>query len=167
ASYPGFVSCTILARSELFTMSPHLEEVVVFTVMSILVGLFAWIYLRDRQKTSGLWMLGWVAILIHFATPVIDDYLHWPPPLFRWIRIATLILSGTCFLLSVSEVFAQKRRRALFGIFIVAASLLYLTGLVSQVRNPWFYVGLLLASSLYGFAQALWFYGGRSPYFYA
>jgi len=148
-------------------MSPHLEEIVVFTVMSVLVGLFAWIYLRDRQKTSGLWMLGWIAILIHFATPVFDNYLHWPPQIFRWIRIAMLILSGACFLLSVSEVFTQKTRRALFGAFIVAPSLLYLTGLVLHVQNPWFYVGLLLVSNLYGFLQALWFYGARSMYLYA
>lgn len=148
-------------------MSPRLEEVVVFTVMSILVALFAWIYLRDRQKTSGLWMLGWIAVLIHFATPVFDDFLHWPPQVFRWIRIATLLLAGACFLLSVSEVFAQKKRRALFAVMIVTPSLIYLTGLTLGVKTPWFYVSLLLASNVYALAQAIQFYGVRSTYLYA
>jgi len=48
-------------------MSPQFEAFVVFGVTTILVSLFAWIYLRDRQKRTGLWMLGWLAILVHFA----------------------------------------------------------------------------------------------------
>src|SRR5437879_8207730 len=95
-------------------MSPRSEEILVFAVISILVSLFAWIYLRDRQTRVGLWMLGWTAIFIHFAVPVVDDYIHWIMPFTRWIKVATLILAGTCFLLSVSEVFAKRQRRIAF-----------------------------------------------------
>jgi len=42
-------------------MSPKIEQIVIFTVMSILVTLFGWIYLRDRKQRIGLWMIGWVA----------------------------------------------------------------------------------------------------------
>src|SRR6266849_3465904 len=99
-------------------MSARFEEILVFTVMSILVSLFAWIYVRDRQQRVRLWMMGWLAIFVHFAVPVVDDFQTWLQPFTGWIKIATLIVAGTCFLLSVSEVFAKKQRRIAFAIAI-------------------------------------------------
>ena len=55
-------------------MSPRLEEIVVFAIAAILVALFAWIYARDPQKTTRLWMLGWIAVLVHFAAPALDNF---------------------------------------------------------------------------------------------
>src|ERR1051326_697762 len=98
-------------------MSPRLEEIVVFAVAAILVALFAWIYLRDPQKATRLWMLGWIAILIHYAWPAFDDVF---PPMMRftpWFMGVTLIIAGTFFLLSVSEVFARHARRLAFIFF--------------------------------------------------
>lgn len=147
-------------------MTPRFEELVVFVVMTILVGLFAWIYFRDRGKTAGLWMLGWVAILVHFATPVlVGPYA--PRPFTMWLRVATLALGGSCFLFSVSEVLSRKSRRIAFLALITAASLLYLTGLVAHWRTPWYYAGLLLATNLYGAFQAWRFYKPATPYFCA
>jgi two-component system, cell cycle sensor histidine kinase and response regulator CckA len=146
-------------------MPPPFEQLVVFLVMTILVGLFAWIYLRDRGKTAGLWMFGWVAILAHFATPIVSGSAA-PRPFSTWVRVATLIIAGSCFLFSVSEVLSRRSRRVAFLVLISAASLLYLTGLVVHWRTPWFYAGLLLATNLYGGYQAFHFYKLRSPYFY-
>src|ERR1700727_878450 len=97
-------------------MSSRFEEVVVFVVVTVLVALFAWIYLRDRQKSIGLWMLGWIAIWVHFATPAFNDFFF--PSLIRFttmVMILTLIVAGTCFLLSVSEVFVDRSRRIAFA----------------------------------------------------
>ncbi len=148
-------------------MSARFEEVLVFAVMSILVALFAWIYLRDRQTRIGLWMMGWIAIFIHFAVPVADDFLPWLKPFTGWIRVATLIVAGTCFLLSVSEVFARKQRRIAFAFAITGASLLYLTGMAVHTRHLWFYAALLLVSNVYAAIQALHFYGWKSAYLYS
>ena len=71
------------------------------------------------------------------------------------------------FLLSVSEVFIQQRRRIAFVCFISAAALLYLTALRFHYRAPWFYVSLLLISIGYGAVQAIRFYGWKSPYLYS
>src|SRR5258708_211612 len=148
-------------------MSPRFEEILVFAVMSILVALFAWIYLRDRQTRVGLWMLGWIAIFIHFAVPVADDFLLRLKPFTGWIKVATLIVAGTFFLLSVSEVFAKTKRRIVFAFAISGASLLYLTGMAFHVSHLWFYAGLLLASNVYAAIQALQFYGWKSAYLYS
>lgn len=147
-------------------MRPRFEELVVFVVMAILVSLFAWIYRRDRGKTAGLWLFGWVAILAHFATPLISGAAHWPPPVTVWVRVATLIVAGSCFLFSVSEVLSRRTRRTAFLGSITVASLLYLTAVVLHWKVPWYYAGLLFATNLNGAYQAFRFYRPRSPYFY-
>ena len=148
-------------------MSSRLEEIVVFAVGAILVSLFAWIYARDPQKTTRLWMLGWIAVLIHFAVPAFDVF---SPALVRftwWLKGATLIIAGTFFLLSVSGVFSRHSRRLTFIFFITAAAILYLTGLEMRYPSGWFYISLLVISSIYGVAQAIQFYGWKSPYLYS
>ncbi|HEY2495920.1 MAG TPA: PAS domain S-box protein [Candidatus Angelobacter sp.] len=147
-------------------MSPRFEELVVFAVITILVALFAWIYVRDRQKSTGLWMLGWTAILVHFAAPALDDYIPHMIRLTPWIMVCTLIVAATCFLLSVSEVFLRTPRRIAFGILISAAALLYVTGLQFGFRSRWFYASLLLISNVYGLGQAVHYYRWKSRYLY-
>ncbi|HET7873472.1 MAG TPA: PAS domain-containing protein, partial [Terriglobales bacterium] len=127
-------------------MSPRFVEVLLFIVTTILVGLFSWVYLRDRQHKSWLWLLGWLAIFVHFAAPVLDDWLPWLDSLSGWTNVATLILAGTFFLLSVSDVYARSRRRAAFIVLITGAGLTYLTALALHAPVRWFYV-LLLAGS--------------------
>jgi two-component system cell cycle sensor histidine kinase/response regulator CckA len=147
-------------------MSPRFEELVVFAVTIVLVALFAWIYLRDRQKSTGLWMLGWIAIFVHFAAPAFDDFF---PKLMRfteWTMTSTLILAGTCFLLSVSEVFIRKERRIAFATFISTVAMFYLTGKESHFNAPWFYITLLLISNVYATVQAVRCYNWKSPHLY-
>jgi PAS domain S-box-containing protein len=148
-------------------MSPRFEEWVVFGVISILVALFGWIYARDREKRVGLWMLGWIAIFIHFAVPAFDGFVPAIVPYSGWIKVFTLIVCGTCFLLSVSEVFSDRPRRIAFMFLISAAAAIYLTGLQFRVRSPWFYAGLLALSTGYGIYQGARYYGWRSSHFYS
>lgn len=152
------------------------EEILVFVVMSILVALFTWIYLRDRRREFGLWLLGWSAICVHFAVPPAAHFLPLPPPLVFWIKVATLAVAGTFFLLSVSKVFRNKRQRAIFVLMIGLASLLYFAGYANdhlrqngrQVLHfqGWFYVALLGVSVASGLYQGIRFYGLRSLYLY-
>src|SRR6185437_1059552 len=78
-------------------MSPRLEEIVVFAIAAILVALFAWIYVRDPQKTTRLWMLGWIAVLVHFAAPALDNFFPQLMNFTWWLRGTTLIVAGTFF----------------------------------------------------------------------
>jgi PAS domain S-box-containing protein len=148
-------------------MSARFEEFVVFAVTSVLVSLFAWIYVRDPQKTTRLWMLGWIAILIHFSVPAFDDFVPGLIPFTLWLMASTLLIAGTFFLLSVSEVFIQQTRRVTFVLMITAAAMLYLTGMQLHYRGRWFYVSLLLLSSVYGIVQAIQFYGWKSLHLYS
>src|SRR5579859_6206412 len=147
-------------------MSPRFEALVVFGVITLLVSLFAWIYLRDRQLRTGLWMLGWLAILVHFAAPAFNADSPRLGPFTLWIKVCTLIVAGTFFLLSVSEVFIKRRRRIAFIVLVSAAAVLYLIGWQFHITTPWFYVSLLLISIGYSMGQAIHFYGWKSPYLY-
>jgi PAS domain S-box-containing protein len=148
-------------------MSSRFEALVVFGIITVLVSLFAWIYLRDRQKRTRLWMLGWIAILVHFAVPVFSADFPRLAAFTPWIKVCMLIIAGTFFLLSVSEVFNWKRRRIGFILFVSAAAVLYLTILSLHVRTPWIYVSLLFISIGYGLVQAIRFYGWQSPYLFS
>jgi PAS domain S-box-containing protein len=148
-------------------MSFRFEEIIVFAIITVLVALFAWIYLRDRQKSIGLWMLGWTAILVHFSAPLFARIFSFPENLTSWAMVTTLILAGSCFLLSVSEVFIRQSRRVAFVVFISAAAMAYLTGLTLGVESKWFYIALLVISNAYGLVQAVRFYKWDSPYLYS
>src|ERR1700730_13722620 len=124
-------------------MSPQFERIVVITIMTILVSLFSWIYLRDRQQRMGLWMLGWISILIHFSALTLLEFKLIAERPAWLVAIATLDLAGICFLLSVSKACAEGLRRILFLGLIGAPSILYTACLVYGVQSRWLYSAIL------------------------
>ncbi|HLW55658.1 MAG TPA: PAS domain S-box protein [Candidatus Angelobacter sp.] len=145
-------------------MSPLFEHVLVFVVMSVLVTLFTWIYVSHRRREFRFWLLGWCAITVHFAVPVAGQIFPLPGGLTQWMSVVTLIVAGTFFLLSVSDVFRNPRERVIFVIMIAFAAGIYYTGISRGVNARWFFVGLILASTLSGLYQGVRFYGLHSSY---
>ena len=147
-------------------MSSGFESYVIAAVLGIMVALFGWIYLGDRQARVRLWLFGWIAVLLHFASIPLEHASIISKGQGIWIAIATLLVAGTFFLLSVSEVFSAARSRFIFLFAVSFASLVYLTALIAGVQQKWFFIALLLVSTLFGLFQAIQFYGWRSPYLY-
>jgi hypothetical protein len=143
-------------------MSPLFEQVLVFVVMSVLVTLFTWIYVSQRRREFRLWLLGWSAISVHFAAPVVGHLLPSAVGLTHWISVISLIVAGTFFLLSVSQVFRNPRERLIFVTMIALAASLYFTGLDRGISTRWVYIVLLAASTLSGLYQGIRFYGLRN-----
>ncbi len=150
-------------------MSPQFERIVVISIMTVLVSLFTWMYLRDRERRMGLWMLGWIAILVHFAALTLAGFhvALASTTLLVAIAFATLHVAGACFLLSVSRACATPKRRAIFICLIAIPTVIYTACLFYQVQKPALYtaiVGLVLATGL-GLALSyykwnrFWFYG--------
>jgi PAS domain S-box-containing protein len=145
-------------------MSPGIESCIVFTVM---VALFAWIYARDRNPKVRLWLLGWIAELLHFlARPLLAASLI-SNAQFIWMDAGLQLVAGNFFFLSVSQVFATPRKRLAFLVAISLASLSYLTCLAAGVHQGWVFIALLVVSNVFGLVQAIGFFGWRSPYLYA
>ncbi|HKW76754.1 MAG TPA: PAS domain S-box protein [Terriglobales bacterium] len=146
-------------------MSPVFEQILVFLVMSIVLSLFTWIYVRDRQQKIGLWMLGWTAVLLHFAVPLVGVWLPLSAKFARWNNAATLLIAGSCFLLSVTEVYLGRLRWYFAG-FVSAVSLVYLTGLLNRWFPSWGYAALLGLSMGFVVVQLCRRFGFRSQYLY-
>ncbi|HEX5433825.1 MAG TPA: PAS domain-containing protein, partial [Candidatus Angelobacter sp.] len=144
-------------------MPQRIEDIAVLAVISALVALFAWIYVRDRQPKSAWWLLGWIAILIETAG--FGMWHGWIPggdTLAAFIQRSSLMIAGAFFLLSVSE---QKTRTwkdyigttlvTLLGVGYIFAELRYLD-------HPWLLVALLGCATLLAFANSLRIYGWRN-----
>jgi PAS domain S-box-containing protein len=144
-------------------MYPGIESYIVFSVM---VALFAWIYQRDRHPRVKLWLLGWIAVLLHLVGPPLQHASLITFGESVWITTALFQVAGAFFLLSVSEVFATPRKRLAFLAYISLPALGYLTLLIASIQQKWIYIALLLISTLFGLLESIQFYGWRSPYLY-
>src|SRR5208282_1054888 len=104
-SQPAGAIPAVERNGSAWTMSAQFEHIVVLCVMALLVALFTWIYLRDRQWRVALWMIGWIAILIHFAAACLLSFSLISPTLQLWLAHSTLVFAGTSF-------FSRSRARA-------------------------------------------------------
>jgi signal transduction histidine kinase/ActR/RegA family two-component response regulator len=120
-------------------MSPQLQHLVVWFVMAVLVALFTWLYFRERQQRVGLWVVGWIAVLVHFTAATLLSFGLISPALQMWLAYSTLIVAGTSFYLSVAKACVTAARRLVFIFLSVLPSVLYWTGLVFHFQHPWFY----------------------------
>src|SRR5258708_36597890 len=91
-------------------MSAHVEQLAVFLVMSVLVTLFAWIYVRDRQQRVAWWMFAWIAGLIHFAARVLWSYSLLSLDWMVLFKTSLLAIAGLSFHLSGSEVLSSAKK---------------------------------------------------------
>jgi PAS domain S-box-containing protein len=139
-------------------MSPHVSQIIVVSVMTLLVVLFTWTYLRERRQPTGMWMLGWVAILVHFADALLASYSIIPSVLADWVSVTTLVLAGTIFFLSVSKASAIRGGTVGFFSLISLPAIAYWTCLVLNVQLAWIFRALLLITLGGGVALA----GSRS-----
>jgi PAS domain S-box-containing protein len=124
-------------------MFPQFQRIVTLSVMSVLVGLFTWIYVRDRQPRARLWMIGWACIVVHFAGMLLFSFSLIPSRLADWSAYATLICAAAAFSLSIRRR-GSLSGRTLFWVGQVAPALVYWTCMVYDIQTPAVYRALLL-----------------------
>jgi len=143
----GFESCVVLCRHEHHGGAVRVD-------------------LSTRpQARARLWLLGWIAILIHFTAPL--------SVIFHYFRFACRIgydrhsaRAGTFFLLSVSEVFIALHRRLAFVFAITSLPRIPHRFNRRRPAEMGFYRLAARQHPVWTF-QAVRFYGWRSPYLYA
>jgi signal transduction histidine kinase/CheY-like chemotaxis protein len=111
--------------------------------MTVLVALFTWIYVRDREQRIRLWMTGWIAILFHFLGGTLAAFHVIGEQFAAWLAYTTLIAAAYSFFLSVSRPCAAAGRRAAILSLIAIPSIGYWTCLVMGVQAAWTYQILL------------------------
>ncbi len=136
-------------------MFPQFQRVVTLTVMSILVGLFAWIYVRDRQPRARLWMIGWACIVVHFAAMLLFSFSLIPVRLANWSAYSTLLAAASAFFLSVCPQRGRPRDRVVFWSALVAPAVIYWTCMIYDVDNAMLYRSLLAVALGAGVGLAL------------
>ncbi len=135
-------------------MPPHFDRVLVLSVMTILVALFAWIYRRDRSPRARLWMMGWIAIEIHFLASGLFAFSRISSRTADWVAYSTLLVTAACFFLSVTGAFRAARQRMIFWGLLFTPALAYWTLLTFEVHAQWPYRALLAVLLATGITQA-------------
>jgi two-component system, sensor histidine kinase and response regulator len=146
-------------------MSQLFNRTIVLAVMTTLVVLFALIYSRCRRPRAGLWVIGWIAIEIHFAASLIFSHIRSHPVLASWTAYATLLVAAASFFLSVTEAFGTRRRQIVFWGLLFAPALAYWTCMVFRVHAVWPYRAIL--AMLLATGVALVFAHLRRPWLWA
>jgi signal transduction histidine kinase/DNA-binding response OmpR family regulator len=122
-------------------VAPFNRILVVF-VMTILVAIFAWIYARDRQPRAKYWLIGWIAIEVHFGSALLDSFHVISPVLDNWLY-CVLLVAAAAFFHSVSEACQTGRRRTVFWGLMFTPAIAYWTVEVCEVPGLWVYRILL------------------------
>ena len=125
-------------------MFPQFQRVMTLSVMIVLVALFTWIYFREHQQRLRLWLIGWLAIVIHFAGNVLWSFHLIPDLLAIWLAYSTLLCAACPFFLSVCPTTATRPGRILFWCGLFTPAIGYWTCLVFRAGNPWFYRATLI-----------------------
>jgi PAS domain S-box-containing protein len=128
--------------------SPQLEQIVQFSVMSVLVMLFTWIYVRNREQRVGLWMLGWISVFVHFAAGLMSAFYLLNPVWSKFIALVTLEIAGTSFVLSVTSVFTTARSRIVYLFSFCLPSIFYLILFVWVPDLTWTFPTLIVGSTV-------------------
>jgi len=143
-------------------MPNRIEDVVVLGVMSILVALFAWIYLRDREPKSAWWLLGWIAIFFHFASLWFLRGGLQRHVLAGSINRGMLVIAGTFFLLSVSDRKTDHWKTCVGTILVALGGVAYASARVAGVQSPVFYFAAIGGMALVAVVDSLHIYGWRN-----
>ncbi|MBV9268747.1 MAG: PAS domain S-box protein, partial [Acidobacteriaceae bacterium] len=140
-------------------MSSSFVHIVETVLMAVLVALFVWIYARQRQPRVALWIIAWTFIVLHFMNGVVMANMPNPGPISYWLAYATLLISGTSFIFSVSRACTNTRRRLMFIGACVFPGLVYWAGVVWDWHVTWAFKALLITPVLSGISLLLRQYG--------
>lgn len=148
-------------------MPQRIEDVVVLGVISVLVAFFVWIFLRDRQPRTALWLAGWIAILVHFAGfGVADRLIPGGHTLGLCLTRGALIVAGAFFFLSVSDQQRRDRTNSIDAVVIFVGGIVYASATAFDLELPWLYAGIIAGCSLIAVAGSFRI-NGRGNWFWS
>ena len=129
-----------------------MSEFVDFGLGAFIVLLFVSIYRKRSNEPLLFWLVGWLFVLLHFFALLFRPKLLLGQTVQSIGALATLVLCGSCFIVSVEELHRTGRRR------VAVLSLLTVPWVVSVVlaslpHTPFL---LLAIAALAGQAGALW-----------
>jgi two-component system, cell cycle sensor histidine kinase and response regulator CckA len=145
-------------------MPSHVEQTATYTVFCVLVVLFTWIYLRDRQSKVQFWMIGWIAMFLQFTVKFLSSFSLLPGLWSFFLMVTMMEVAGMSFILSVSQVYATAERRLTYILLVGVPSVLYVAMRVWYPHQIWIFPALIIISSSTVVIHTFQHYGARNLY---
>jgi signal transduction histidine kinase/DNA-binding response OmpR family regulator len=122
-----------------------MEQALLNIPEAILVGVLVLLFLRfDKQNISmRLWVAAWLSIFLHFLILATSDFL--PRPLLILAVRGTLYISGTLFIISLTQLAERTRKWRLSIVMCVLSAIVHTAALAWKVQPPFVYFSCLLA----------------------
>jgi diguanylate cyclase (GGDEF)-like protein len=114
--------------------------------LTVLVTVFWAISRKARTERLGLWLVGWILILLHFA----DQFVQINHGL--WGRITAvgslvcLVMATVAFLISVSYSTSHRKRQLELALATAIPAIAYIIGAVQGAGNVYFYCVIAAAA---------------------
>lgn len=116
--------------------------------LAILVVVFWAISRKAVGEQVHLWLIGWVLVLVHFAAQFAATANGAWGLAAVSISLDSLILAGVAFLISVSAIVSNRRRKLYLALAIAVPALAYSNGAIWGVRYQSFYYCLVAVGML-------------------
>jgi signal transduction histidine kinase len=133
-----------------------LEKIPTAVTVAVLVGIFLALKRHSRAARLQLWMVAWFLIFTHFVAQMLEPATGDVSPFLLALDLGSLQAAAVAFVVSVSAVAEDKRKRTLMLLIIGIPSVAYalLASYDLHARGP--YVLCLLACFTGGILFLLW-----------
>jgi signal transduction histidine kinase len=133
-----------------------LEKIPTVVTVAVLVGIFLALKRHSHSVRLQLWMVAWFLIFTHFVAQLLEPATGDINPFLLAIDLGSLQAAAVAFVVSVSSVADDKRKRTLMLLVIGIPSVAYTIFASYDVHARWPYVLCLFASFAGGIAFLFW-----------
>jgi signal transduction histidine kinase len=122
-----------------------LEKIPTVVTVGVLVVIFFFLKRHARSVRLNLWMTGWMLVFIHFLAQLMEPSVGDPGPHLLALDMGSLQAAAIAFMVSVSIVVGDSRRRKILLVVAGVPSVLYAIVASYDVHARWPYVTCLVA----------------------
>ena len=141
-----------------------LEKIPTVVTVGVLVVIFYFLKRHARSVRLNLWMAGWMLVFIHFVAQLMEPSTGEPGPLLLAFDLGALQAAAIAFLVSVSVVVGDSRRRTMLIVIAGVPSVLYAIFAAFDVHSPQPYIFCLVACFLGASAFIIYVHRSLSLY---
>lgn len=133
-----------------------LEKIPTVATVAVLVGIFLALKRHSHSARLQLWMVAWFLIFAHFVAQLLEPVTGDVSPYLLAIDLGSLQAAAVAFVVSVSAVAENKRKRTLLLLLTGIPSVAYAIIASYDVHPRWPYVFCLLACFVGGISFLFW-----------
>ena len=104
--------------------------------VGLLASAFASVARRSYTRTAGLWLTGWLLIVLHFTSFVFLPAPHWWGELADLVGLASLVWAGVLFMWAAVPYRTESSSRWML-LVLIAANTLYVCAIAAAATPHW------------------------------